>query len=64
MTSPQAEQGKHDVPTQVFQQFLHNVEVADLSPELVARLRKTLIEEKTFTDRALMAAVFGEEAVP
>jgi len=35
-----------------------------MSAELVARLRKTLLEDKAFTERALKDAVFGEESPP
>ena len=37
---------------------------AGVSAELVARLRKTLLEDKTFTERALKEAVLGEEPLP
>ena len=50
-----------DVPAQIFEEFLKALEADGASPELITRLRKTLLENKTFTDRALKAAVFGEE---
>jgi len=62
-TSPTLE-GTVDVPTQVFEKFLQALEVAAVSTELVARLRKALLEDKTFTERALKEAVLAEEPVP
>jgi len=53
-----------DVPTQVFTKFLTALESAGASAELVARLSKTLLEDKVFTEVALKEAVFGEESVP
>ena len=48
---------------QVFEKFLEALEGAAVSAELIARLRKTLLEDKTFTERALKAAVLGEESL-
>jgi hypothetical protein len=42
----------HDVPSQIFQQFLQALEGASMPPELIALLRKTLLEDKIFTERA------------
>jgi hypothetical protein len=53
-----------DVPTQVFETFLKALGDAQLPADLVARLRKTLIEEKAFTDTALKAAVLPAEPPP
>ena len=53
-----------DVPVQVFEKFLHELGCAGASPEMVACLRKTLIEDKTFTERALKEALFAEESLP
>jgi hypothetical protein len=50
-----------DIPEQVFEKFLENLGDAGMSPQLVARFRKALLEDKTFTDRALKTAVMGEE---
>jgi hypothetical protein len=50
-----------DIPGQVFGKFLEALRCADVSPELIVRLRKALLEDKAFTDRALKAAVLGEE---
>ena len=62
-TSPTLE-GTPDVPTQVFEKFLQALGGAAVSTELVARLRKALLEDKTFTERALKEAVLAEEPVP
>ena len=63
MTPPSAVEGTPDVPAQVFEKFLQALTGAGLSTELVAGLRKTLLEEHTFTERALTAAILGEEPV-
>ena len=64
MTTSPTKEGTPDVPAQVFEKFLQALGDAGVSTELVARLRKTLLEERTFTDPALKAAVFGEESLP
>jgi hypothetical protein len=53
-----------DVPTQVFEKFIEALLATDIAVDVVARLRKTLLEDKTFTDRALKAAVLSEEPLP
>jgi hypothetical protein len=53
-----------DIPAQVFENFLQALIDAKMSPEAVARLRKTLLEDKSFTERALRDAIFGEEVQP
>lgn len=62
-TSPTVE-GTPDVPGQVFETFLEALGGTGVSAELVARLRRALLEDQTFTDSALKAAVLGEEALP
>jgi hypothetical protein len=52
------------VPTQVFEKFLEALTGADIPAEVVARLKKALVEDKTFTDRALKAAVLSDEPLP
>jgi hypothetical protein len=52
----------HDVPTQVFEEFLDALGWAGVPVELVKRLRKTLLEDKKFTEPALRAAVLHEES--
>ena len=46
------------------EKFLEALGGTDVSPELIARLRKTLLDDKTFTERALKTAVLGEESLP
>ena len=53
-----------DVPAQIFEQFLQALGDTGMSAELIARLRKTLVEDRTFSDGALKTAVFGEELAP
>jgi hypothetical protein len=62
-TSPTIE-ATADIPGQVFEKFLEALGGTDVSPELIARLRKTLLEDNTFTERALKTAVLGEEQMP
>lgn len=62
-TSPTTD-GKPDVPAQVFEKFLQALGGAGVSAELIARLRKTLLEEQIFTERALKVAVLLEEPLP
>jgi hypothetical protein len=64
MTTLPTVEGTTDVPAQVFEKFLQALEVSGVSAELIARLRKTLLEDKTFTERALKEAVLGEEPLP
>ena len=49
-----------DVPVQIFQKFIQALSDKDLPPELVSRLRKTLIEDEIFTDAALSEAVLDQ----
>ena len=56
--------GAPDVPTQVFEKFLEALAGANIPAEVVARLRKALVEDKTFNDRALRAAVLSDEPLP
>lgn len=64
MTTSTKIEGTHDVPVQVFEKFLQGLRDAGVSAEFVARLRKTLLEDKTFTEPALKEAVLGEEPAP
>ncbi len=61
MSASPATGGVPEVPAQVFEKFLEALTVADVPAEVVARLRKTLLDDKIFTDRALRAAVLSEE---
>jgi alcohol dehydrogenase YqhD (iron-dependent ADH family) len=53
--------GTPDVPTQVFEQFITELETNKVSEEVVSRIRKTLLEQQKFTDSALKSAVLGDE---
>lgn len=64
MTATPTTEGTPDVPAQVFEKFLQALGGAGVSAELVARLRKTLLEEKMFTERALKEAVLAEKPLP
>lgn len=64
MTVSPAIGGAPDVPTQVFEKFLEVLTGADIPAEVVARLKKALVEDKTYTDRALKAAVLSDETLP
>jgi hypothetical protein len=64
MTTSPASKGTSDVPGKVFEKFLQALNDAHAPAELVARLRKTLFEEKKFTERALKEAVLPEESLP
>ena len=50
-----------DVPADVFEKFVQALVDANAPPDVVNRLRKTLLQDKTFTKRALKDAIFGEE---
>jgi hypothetical protein len=64
MTTPPNSKVTPDVPAQVFEKFLEVLGSTGASAELVTRLRKTLLENKSFNDRALKAAVLGEDSLP
>lgn len=62
MTTSPTTHGTPDIPAQIFEKYLAALNGAGVSAELTARLRKTLLEDKTYTERALRAAVLGEES--
>jgi hypothetical protein len=62
MMATSTSEGTRDVPARVFERFLQSLEQSGESVELVGRLRKTLLEDKTFTDRALKEAILAEES--
>ena len=64
MTTSIRKEGMPDVPTQVFEKFLQALGSAGALPQSIERLRKTLLEDQTFTEHALKAAVLGEETLP
>ncbi|WP_374652292.1 hypothetical protein [Dongia sp.] len=52
-----------DVPTQVFESFIKKLEADGESKELIERLRKAIVVNRTLSDRELLKAIFpGEEA--
>ena len=53
-----------DVPTQVFSRFVDALTAEGVPPDVVNRLRVVLLVEKSFTDRALRAALLGEDLKP
>jgi hypothetical protein len=53
----------HEVPVQVFEKYLDALETAGVSSEMIQRLRKTLLEDKAYTERALKTAILGEESL-
>ncbi len=63
MTSERRQKQMPDVPKQVFEKFLHSLGEAGALVELTDRLRKTLLEDKKFTERALKDAVLPEESL-
>ena len=63
MTKALIPDGMPDVPTQVFEKFLQALGDSGALVELVARLRKTLLVDKAFTERALKEAVLAKESL-
>jgi hypothetical protein len=61
MTESPIPTGIPDVPTQVFEKFLQALTEANLSVDLITRLRKTLLQDKKFTERVLKDAVLNQE---
>ena len=61
MTSVDAKKPSDDIPTALFQRFIAELGKTDVPGEVVAALKKALLEDKTFTDAALRAAVTVEE---
>ena len=49
------------VPQQVFDQFLKELETQKVPEELVARLRKTLVDNDQISVEALKAALFSND---
>lgn len=56
-------EGAPDVPIQIFEEFLQALGSAGASASLVAHLRKTLLEDKAFTEHALKEAILSEESL-
>lgn len=51
----------NDVTKQVFEKFIDELGAIGVSTEMVARLRKALLEDGSFSDSALKAAMSEEE---
>jgi len=64
MSAPTPAPKATDVPAQVFERFLADLTAAEMPAEVVARLRKTLIDDSNFSETALRQAIFGEEPSP
>jgi len=64
MAETHTQQRAADVPVQVFERFLQALADANTPTDVVNRLRKTLLEDKSLTERSLREAVFGEEVQP
>jgi hypothetical protein len=64
MATPVSDKAAVDVPARVFEKYLQALVEAKASPEVISRLRATLLEDKSFTERALKDAIFGEEVQP
>jgi len=64
MATPVSDKAAVDVPARVFEKYLQALGDAKVSPEVISRLRATLLEDKSFTERALKEAIFGEEVQP
>ena len=56
--------GAPDVPSQIYDRFLEDLARKAVPAEIIARLRKTFVEQKIMTEAALKAAIFSEEALP
>ena len=61
MPTPVSDKAAVDILARVFEKFLQALADGKVSPEVISRLRTTLLEKKTFTERALKEAVLGEE---
>lgn len=50
-----------EVPAQVFEEFLLQLESADVPKDVTARLRKTILEEGKLNQDAIQKAIFPED---
>lgn len=64
MATPVSDKAAVDIPARVFEKYLQALVDAKVAPEVISRLRATLLEDRSFTERALKDAVFGEEVQP
>jgi hypothetical protein len=61
MTTSDVVNAINDVPEQDFKGLLAALEEDNLPADLIARLRRTPLEQKEFTERSVTAALFAEE---
>lgn len=50
-----------EVPTQVFEEFLSQLESTDVSKDITTRLRKTILEDGKLNQDAIQKAIFTED---
>lgn len=53
-----------DMPRRVFERFLADLAAANQPPDVIARLREALIEQSSFGEKALRAALFSDAPKP
>jgi len=58
MAQKSAGQGQPEVPKQIVETFLTELGNSGVSADMVARLRKVLLDEMTFTEGAIREALF------
>ena len=51
------------VPDRIFETFLSRLAESGTPPETIERLRKTLLEDRKLTDRALKTALLPDDPV-
>lgn len=54
-------EGQPEVPAQIFEEFVTQLEKAATPTAVVERLRATIIHEKDLSEEAIRAALFPEE---
>jgi hypothetical protein len=54
-------EGQPEVPAQLFEEFVTQLEKAETPADVVERLRATIIHEKDLSEKAIRAALFPEE---
>lgn len=50
-----------EVPAQVFEKFLSELESTDVPKDVITRLRKTILEEGKLKQDAIQKAIFSED---
>ncbi|MEO6847149.1 MAG: hypothetical protein ABI254_07815 [Chthoniobacterales bacterium] len=61
MSAPSPQKHSSDVPSVIFEKFLSALTGPDVPEQVIERLRKTLLEERNFTERALKEAILKED---